>query len=74
MVIKLYTMDLSPPVRSAMMGFEIFNVPYEKIEVDLQAFEHKTPEYLKVSISCKRGGCILPIFAHIWLISFVLKK
>lgn len=48
MVIKLYTMELSPPVRSAMMGFEIFNVPYENIEVNLQAFENRSPEYLKV--------------------------
>ncbi|KAJ8732162.1 hypothetical protein PYW08_014892 [Mythimna loreyi] len=47
MVIKLYGVDLSPPVRAAMMAFEIFNVPFEKIIVNLVANEHKTPEYLK---------------------------
>ncbi|XP_050557506.1 uncharacterized protein LOC118261723 [Spodoptera frugiperda] len=47
MVVKLYTLDMSPPVRACMMACEIFNVPFEKIPVNLMAGEHLTPEYLK---------------------------
>ncbi|CAH0699822.1 unnamed protein product [Spodoptera exigua] len=47
MVVKLYTYDMSPPVRACMMACDIFNVPFEKIPVDLQAGEHLTPEFLK---------------------------
>ena len=48
MGIKLYTLDLSPAGRAANMAFEIFNVPHEKIDVNLAGNEHKTPEFLKV--------------------------
>ncbi|CAH1644198.1 unnamed protein product [Spodoptera littoralis] len=47
MVVKLYTYDMSPPVRACMMACEIFNVPFEKMPIDLQAGEHLTPEFLK---------------------------
>ncbi|KAF9417863.1 hypothetical protein HW555_005160 [Spodoptera exigua] len=47
MIVKLYTYHMSPPVRACMMVCDIFNVPFEKIPVDLQAGEHLTPEFLK---------------------------
>ncbi|KAF9417862.1 hypothetical protein HW555_005159 [Spodoptera exigua] len=47
MGVKLYTLDMSPPVRACMMACEVLNVPFEKIEVNLQAGEHLTPEFLK---------------------------
>ncbi|CAH1644200.1 unnamed protein product [Spodoptera littoralis] len=47
MGVKLYTLDMSPPVRACMMACEIFNVPFEKIPVDLMAGDHLTPEYLQ---------------------------
>uniref|UniRef100_A0A2H1VR98 SFRICE020235.2 n=1 Tax=Spodoptera frugiperda TaxID=7108 RepID=A0A2H1VR98_SPOFR len=47
MVVKLYVMDFSPPVRACLMACEIFNVPYERVELDLDKREHHTPEYLE---------------------------
>uniref|UniRef100_A0A2A4IXQ2 Glutathione S-transferase n=1 Tax=Heliothis virescens TaxID=7102 RepID=A0A2A4IXQ2_HELVI len=47
MGVKLYTLDASPPARAAMMALEIFNVPFEKIDVNLAEGQHLTPEYLK---------------------------
>nr|ABX84142.1 glutathione S-transferase [Helicoverpa assulta]ADP76648.1 glutathione S-transferase E1 [Helicoverpa assulta] len=47
MGVKLYTLDASPPARAAMMALEIFNVPFEKIDVNLGEGQHLTPEYLK---------------------------
>ncbi|CAH1644199.1 unnamed protein product [Spodoptera littoralis] len=47
MVVKLYTYNMSPSVRSCLMACEIFNVPFEKIPIDIQAGEHLTPEFLK---------------------------
>nr|XP_049702781.1 glutathione S-transferase 1 isoform X2 [Helicoverpa armigera]XP_049702782.1 glutathione S-transferase 1 isoform X3 [Helicoverpa armigera] len=47
MGVKLYTLDASPPARAAMMALEIFNVPFEKIDVNLGEGEHLTPEFLK---------------------------
>ncbi|CAH0627255.1 unnamed protein product [Chrysodeixis includens] len=46
MVVKLYTMDLSPPVRAAMMACDIFNVPYQRVEVNLLEHEEMKPEFL----------------------------
>lgn len=48
MVVKLYTMDLSPPVRAAMMACDIFSVAYERVEVNLLEQEQMKPEFLKV--------------------------
>ncbi|CAH0699826.1 unnamed protein product [Spodoptera exigua] len=47
MVVKLYVMDFSPPVRACLMACEIFNVPYERIELDLAKGEHTTEGYLE---------------------------
>ncbi|XP_026729937.1 glutathione S-transferase 1-like [Trichoplusia ni] len=47
MVVKLYTMDLSPPVRAAMMACDIFSVAYERVEVNLLEQEQMKPEFLK---------------------------
>nr|WAS27854.1 glutathione S-transferase [Mythimna separata] len=47
MGVKLYTLDWSPPVRATMMACDIFDVPFEKIEVNLMKKEHLTPEYLE---------------------------
>ncbi|KAJ8732161.1 hypothetical protein PYW08_014891 [Mythimna loreyi] len=47
MGVKLYSMDLSPPVRSVMMTCDILNVPFEKIPVNLFEQDHLKPEYLK---------------------------
>lgn len=48
MVIKLYTTELSPPVRASIMAFEIFQVPYENIEVNLSDKSIEDPEFLNV--------------------------
>ncbi|CAH0699821.1 unnamed protein product [Spodoptera exigua] len=50
MVVKLYTYNMSPSVRACLMACEIFNVPFEKIPIDIQAGEHLTPEFLKGQI------------------------
>ncbi|KAH9644303.1 hypothetical protein HF086_003802 [Spodoptera exigua] len=47
MGVKLYALDLSPPVRACMMACGIFNVPFEKIIVNVKAGENLTPEFLK---------------------------
>nr|ASN63939.1 glutathione S-transferase epsilon 8 [Spodoptera exigua] len=47
MGVKLYAADFSPPVRSSMMALDIFNVPYEKITLDLLKMEHHNPEYIQ---------------------------
>uniref|UniRef100_A0A2H1WKF1 SFRICE032845.2 n=1 Tax=Spodoptera frugiperda TaxID=7108 RepID=A0A2H1WKF1_SPOFR len=47
MGVKLYALDMSPPVRACMMTLGVFNVPFEKIIVNVPAGEHLTPEYLK---------------------------
>nr|WAS27869.1 glutathione S-transferase [Mythimna separata] len=47
MGVKLYTLDLSPPARSVMMTCDLFNVPFEKITVNLLEGDHLTPEFLK---------------------------
>nr|ASN63933.1 glutathione S-transferase epsilon 1 [Spodoptera exigua] len=47
MGVKLYVLDLSPPVRACMMACGIFNVPFEKIIVNVKAGENLTPEFLK---------------------------
>ncbi|CAH1644205.1 unnamed protein product [Spodoptera littoralis] len=47
MGVKLYALDMSPPVRACMMALGVFNVPFEKILVNVQGGEHLTPEYLK---------------------------
>ncbi|XP_022816225.1 glutathione S-transferase 1-like [Spodoptera litura] len=46
MVIKLYTTELSPSVRASIMAFEIFQVPYENIEVNLSDKSMLDPEFL----------------------------
>nr|ASN63945.1 glutathione S-transferase epsilon 14 [Spodoptera exigua] len=47
MGVKLYAMDYSPPSRACMMACEIFEVPFEKIPVNLFKGDHLTPEYLE---------------------------
>lgn len=49
MPLKLYKMDLSPPVGAALMICEIHKVPVEMIDVDLINQENLKPEYKKVS-------------------------
>ncbi|XP_022816224.1 uncharacterized protein LOC111349356 [Spodoptera litura] len=46
MVVKLYVMDFSPPVRACLMACEVLNAPYERVELDLYKRENHTPEYL----------------------------
>lgn len=50
MALKLYKMDISPPVRAAMMACDIFNVPVEMIEVNLLDGHNYNCEFLKVCI------------------------
>uniref|UniRef100_A0A0K8TVK6 Glutathione-S-transferase n=1 Tax=Epiphyas postvittana TaxID=65032 RepID=A0A0K8TVK6_EPIPO len=47
MVLKLYKMDTSPPVRACMMLCDLLNVPVEMIEVDLFKGEHMNPDFVK---------------------------
>ncbi|XP_046960270.1 glutathione S-transferase 1-like [Vanessa cardui] len=47
MALKLYKMDLSPPVCAALMICDIHNVPIEMIDVNLLARDHLKPEYVK---------------------------
>ncbi|PZC85275.1 glutathione S-transferase 1-like [Helicoverpa armigera] len=47
MVVKLYTAELSPPVRATMMACAIFNVPYENVEVNLIEKEQMQPAFLE---------------------------
>ncbi|XP_047526704.1 glutathione S-transferase 1-like [Vanessa atalanta] len=47
MPLKLYKMDLSPPVCAALMVCDVHSVPIEMIEVNLLAKDHLKPEYLK---------------------------
>ncbi|CAH0699828.1 unnamed protein product [Spodoptera exigua] len=47
MGVKLYALDLSPPARACMMACSVFNVPFEKIIVNVTAGEQLAPEYLK---------------------------
>ncbi|CAH0589994.1 unnamed protein product [Chrysodeixis includens] len=47
MTIKLYKVDGSPPVRSALMITELLKLKYEPVDVNLMGGENMTPEYLK---------------------------
>ena len=49
MGVKLYATDASPASRAAMMTCDIFEVPFERIEVNLLEGENFTPAFLNVS-------------------------
>lgn len=48
MTLKLYKADLSPPARAVMMLFDMLDLPFETVEINLRNKEHLTPEFLKV--------------------------
>ena len=48
MGVKVYGMDISAPVRCALMTCEVLKLEYELVVVNLMAGEHMKPEYLKV--------------------------
>ncbi|XP_030382874.1 glutathione S-transferase 1-like [Scaptodrosophila lebanonensis] len=43
----LYGMDPSPPVRACLLTLKALELPYEYVEVNLAAGEHRNPEFLK---------------------------
>lgn len=47
---KLYAMDLSPAVRSALLIAKAVGVDLEIVPVNLAAGEHMTPEFIKVGL------------------------
>ncbi|XP_045446578.1 glutathione S-transferase theta-2-like [Melitaea cinxia] len=47
MPLKLYKMDISPPVCAALMICDIHNVPVEKIDVNFLKLEQFKPDYVK---------------------------
>ncbi|XP_050343100.1 glutathione S-transferase 1-like [Nymphalis io] len=47
MPLKLYKMDLSPPVCAVLMICDVHNVPVEMIDVNLLSKDHLKPEYVK---------------------------
>lgn len=49
MVLTLYKMDASPPVRAVYMVIEYLNIPdVNYVEINLLADEHLTDNFLKV--------------------------
>jgi len=49
MGVKVYGMDISAPVRCALMTCEVLKLEYELVVVNLMAGEHMKPEYLKIN-------------------------
>ncbi|CAH0727835.1 unnamed protein product, partial [Brenthis ino] len=47
MPLKLYKMDISPPVCGTLMVIDLLKVPVEFVDVDLLNKEHLAPEYLE---------------------------
>ena len=53
MVLTLYKIDASPPVRSVFMAIEALKIPGVKfVDVDVLGGEHLREEYLKVCFAC----------------------
>ena len=50
MAITIYGMTLSPPVRLVLMACEVMEIQYELKDVNIGCGEHKSKEYLKVSL------------------------
>lgn len=48
MVIKLYYLDVSPPVRSVLLTAKALDLELHLIAVNLLAGEHKSAEFKKV--------------------------
>ena len=51
--ITIYGMTLSPPVRLVLMACEVMEIQYELKDVNIGCGEHKSKEYLKVSLMLK---------------------
>nr|WGO51736.1 glutathione S-transferase epsilon 4 [Ectropis grisescens] len=49
MTLRLYKADFSPPARAVMMLFDILELPFETVEVNLRKKEHLTAEFLKLN-------------------------
>lgn len=65
MPLKLYKMDISPPVCAALMICDIHNVPVEKIDVNFLKLEQFKPDYVKVSLCYFELGIIIIIVTAI---------
>lgn len=48
MVIKLYGVLSSPPVRASMLTLNALKLSYEFVEIDFRNKQHLSPEFLEV--------------------------
>lgn len=51
MVLKLYMYESSLPARSILMTGAALGIQFEKKFVDMEKGEHRSPEFLKVSVT-----------------------
>lgn len=62
MVLTVYKIDASPPVRSVFMVIEALNIPgVEYVDVNLLEGEHLKEEYIKVCFSFQKKKILIDL-------------